>query len=93
MPAFQLRTPCLGERSSRQTRLVSLGLLPALAFLFMWLGFGAWGWVKRMGGGLCCEPSVKGYTAREKVLPKLASYVTTGLFLGAALGPLWRPRA
>ena len=61
-----------------------LGLLPALAFLFMWLGFGAWGWVKRMGGGLCCEPSVKGYTAREKVLPKLASYVTTGLFLGGA---------
>ena len=45
---------------------------------------GAGGWVKRMGGGVCCQPSVKGYTAREKFLPKLASYVTTGLFLGGA---------
>ena len=63
-----------------------LGLLPALAFLFMWLGVGAWGWMKRMGGGVCCQPSVKGYTAREKFLPKLAYYVTTGLFLvGAGL--------
>ena len=61
-----------------------LGLLPALAFLFMWLGFGAWGWVKRMGGGVCCAPNLKGYTAREKLMPKLASYVTTGLFLGGA---------
>ena len=61
-----------------------LGLLPALAFLFMWLGVGAWGWMKRMGGGVCCQPSVKGYTAREKFLPKLASYVTTGLFLAGA---------